>query len=204
MARSSSQKTLEWGWDLLSNRERQVKETIDGIHPGHVERYKFAAKKAKDFILDAACGCGYGSSLLHKVGDVTGIDLEQEAIDFANKHYPGPKYLCDDVTTHEGSYDWVVSLETLEHLPEPLMFLENCRKISENLIVSTPNELKYPFNPASYAGDRFPHLRHYTPDELDEILERAGWEVVEKHCQVQKKSEVTPGTAGMFLLYVCR
>ncbi len=189
---------------MLRARERQVSTTVEGIHAGHVERYKFAVKRVKDFILDGACGCGYGSSLLHNVGDVTGIDLEPEAIEFAKVNYTGPTYLVDDVTTHQGSYDWVVSLETLEHLPEPLMFLENCRKISEHLIVSTPNELKYKFKPESYEGDRFPHLRHYTPDELEAILERADWEVMEKHCQVQKTSEVTPGTGGMFIIFVCK
>lgn len=189
---------------MLRAGERQVCPVISGIHAGHVERYKFAAKRVKDFILDGACGCGYGSSLLHNVGDVTGVDLEPEAIEFAKVNYPGPTYLVDNVTTHQGSYDWVVSLETLEHLPEPLAALENFRRISEHLIVSTPNEVKYPFRPESYEGDQFPHLRHYTPAQLDEILERAGWEVVEKHCQVQKKSEVTPGTGGMFLIYICR
>lgn len=189
---------------MLRARERQVCPVISGIHPGHVERYKFAAKKARDFILDGACGCGYGSSMLHKVGDVTGIDLEPEAVEYAQKHYPGPTYLVDDVTTHEGSYDWVVSLETLEHLPEPEKALRNFRKISEHLIVSTPNEKHYPFNPESYKGDTFPHLRHYTPVELEDILNRCGWRVLEKHCQIKKVSPVTPGTEGKFLIYVCR
>lgn len=189
---------------MLRARERQVAESVCGIQVGHVERYKFAVKKVRDFILDGACGCGYGSSLLHNVGDVTGIDLEPEAIEFARINYPGPNYLVDDVTTHEGSYDWVVSLETLEHLPDPLRALKNFRKVSGNLIVSTPNENHFKFKPENYVGDQFPHLRHYTPQELEELLDKAGWEVIEKHCQIDKKARVTPGTEGYFLVFLCR
>ena len=159
---------------MLRAKERQVSPTVQGIQQGHVERYLFAVKKVKDFILDAACGCGYGSSLLHKVGDVTGIDLEPEAVEYARLNYPGPEYIVSHIAEHEGNYDWVVSLETLEHLPDPEPALRNFRKISENLIVSTPNETKYPFKPENYEGDTFPHIRHYTPDELTDLLKRTG------------------------------
>lgn len=192
---------------MLRAKERQVSETVEGIQVGHVERYKFAARKAKDFILDAACGCGYGSSLLHKVGMVTGIDLEPEAIEYATKHYPGPDYRVSDVSRIEcedKSFDWVVSLETIEHLPDPEAALDEFRRLGENLIVSTPNEEHFRFKPENYAGDTFPHLRHYTPSEFEKLLNRSGWRVFEKYCQVWKTDKVTPGTEGMFLLYVCK
>ena len=188
----------------MVNWDRQTSASLEGICAGHLNRYHFAAKKAKDFILDAACGCGYGSSLLHKVGDVTGIDLEPEAIKFASEHYPGPQYLVSDVTTHDGSYDWVVSFETLEHLPDPVSALKNFRKISGNLIISTPNQKHYAFKPENYKESVYPHLRHYTPQELDDILIGTGWTVIERHCQVKKSSPVLPGTEGMFIIYLCR
>ena len=187
---------------MLKAGERQVGEVISKIHVGHVERYKFAAKRVKGFVLDAACGCGYGSSLLP--GDVTGIDLEPEAIAYAEENYPGPRYLVDNVATHKGSYDWIVSLETLEHLPEPEVTLRNFREMADWLIVSTPNQDNYPFKVEQYLGDTFPHLRHYTPSELDELLSACGWRSVERFCQVEKTSPVSHGTNGKFIIFLCR
>ena len=185
--------------------ERQVSPSLSGIHPGHIERYRFACQHAKGSVLDAACGCGYGSKMLHDSGcEVTGIDLEAEAIDYASQHYKGPGYLVGDVqSVIPAGFDWVVSLETIEHLPNPEAALKNFRA-SKNLVVSTPNEERYPFNPDKFRGDRFPHLRHYTPEGFETLLKDAGWEVVGKFCQRQKTSPVELGTDGMFLVYLCR
>jgi 2-polyprenyl-3-methyl-5-hydroxy-6-metoxy-1,4-benzoquinol methylase len=183
--------------------ERQLAPDLSGIHPGHLERYFFAAKRVSGIVLDAACGCGYGSKIMHDSGSfVTGIDLEKEAIDYARLNYPGPEYILADVNKYSGEYDWVVSFETIEHLPEPEKALKLFRRC-KRLIVSTPNQSHYPFDPAKFAGDRFPHVRHYTPAELDELLRSCGWKVLERHCQVGKKSNVTRGTEGMFIVYVC-
>lgn len=134
---------------------------------------------------------------------VTGIDLEKEAIEYARKHYPGPEYILADVTRFKGSYDWVVSLETIEHLGEPQLALKRFRE-SKRLIVSTPNQELYPFNAAKFIGDRFPHLRHYTPLELENLLNTSGWQVTGRFCQIEKRSRVSPGTDGVFLVYLCR
>jgi hypothetical protein len=158
----------------------------------------------KGTVLDAACGCGYGSKIMQDSGAfVTGIDLEQEAIEYARKYYPGPEYILADVTKYHGRYNWVVSFETLEHLPDPVPALVKFRE-SKHLIISTPNQENYPFRPESYEGDRFPHVKHYMPLELDELLKNNNWEVIERFCQPKKTSPVVEGTDGMFLIYVCR
>lgn len=184
--------------------ERQQAPELSGIHPGHLERYFFAAKIVSGNVLDAACGCGYGSQILQNSGSfVTGIDLEQEAIDYARLHYPGPEYITADVTKYKGSYNWVVCFENIEHLKDPLPALKNFRQ-SRGLLVSTPNEELYPFAKWRGFNDKYPHFRHYRPEELDELLKEAGWEVVERYAQQDKASPVTKGTYGKFLIYVCK
>lgn len=183
-------------------RERQWANSLKLIDKGHRHRYEFAKTKVSGFVLDAACGCGYGSHMLSDVSEVTGIDLDEETIEFAKKVWTGPTYKLADVREPQGAFDWVVSFETLEHLPEPLPALKAFRE-SENLIISTPNQLRYPFRPESYEGDRFPHIRHYTPNELEALLEMAGWTPVERRGQETKKSEVTLGE-GVFLVWVCK
>ena len=140
--------------------------------------------------------------MLSENADVTGIDLSEHAIDYAREYYPGPNYRLASVTEPQGQFDWVVSFETLEHLPEPEEALRAFRE-SENLIISTPNEVLYPFKSEKYEGAEYPHIRHYTPEELDALLKKTGWNVVERHCQTKKRSPVTLGT-GVFLVWVCR
>lgn len=183
--------------------ERQQAPDLEGIHPGHLERYFFASRTAEGTVLDAACGCGYGSKIMQDAGSfVTGIDLEKEAIDYARKFYPGPEYFLADVTKYSGKYDWVVSFETIEHLKDPLSALKQFRK-SRRLIVSTPNEEKYPFDPRKFVGDKFPHIRHFSPDELDGLLKEAGWIPYAKFCQQGKVGPVEEGTDGHFLIFCC-
>ncbi len=194
-----SMETIERG-----STERQLAPTIAGIQAGHVARYRFAASRVKGRVLDAACGCGYGSWMMHSErAQITGIDLEESAITYAKLHYSGPDYRMGDVAVFEGAYDWVVSFETIEHLPDPAAALGKFRA-STNLICSTPNQERYPFRPESYAGDRFPHIRHWTPSELDGLLRSCGWKVIERRCQRDKTAAVTEGTDGMFLIYIAR
>ena len=51
----------------------------------HRQRYEFAAEYCVNaHVLDAACGVGYGSDLLHRKGafNVLGVDLSSEAIQY--------------------------------------------------------------------------------------------------------------------------
>ena len=97
------------------DRTRQWGISLDEIRRDHVERYRFAASKLpKGLVLDVACGCGYGSKLLHDAGfEVIGIDISEEAIEYAKTHHNGPHFVQGDATDAYGPFDAVVSFETL-------------------------------------------------------------------------------------------
>jgi len=187
---------------LLPDHTRQY-GPIHSIRRDHLQRYFFAAERLKGKrVLDLACGCGYGSWLLHEAGnEVTGVDIEPEAIAYAKKHYQGPSYLCQAGEETKGEWDALVTFETLEHLDKP----EAVLAIQAPLVIaSVPNEERFPFRAEKFSGDKYPHKRHYTPMEFDLLLNEAGYGVTERWCQKDKHGDVVEGTDGMFLIYVGR
>ena len=81
------------GW----NGERQIGVNLKEIEPKHVERYEFASKyvNKNDTVLDAACGIGYGSTILaKKAGAVLSVDCSNEAIDYCKKYWNKDNIEC--------------------------------------------------------------------------------------------------------------
>lgn len=184
-------------------KERQWSMTLDGIRADHISRYLFACDKIPggSYVLDIACGCGYGSYMMERAGlKVTGVDISEEAINHAKRHYEGPTYYCQKAEDTKGSWDAIVSFETLEHLANPEIVLQAVK--APLLIASVPNEEVMPFVSSHFKMDEYPHQRHYTPDQFEGFLNSCGFEVLEKHAQRGKTGPVEPGTGGMFLVYV--
>lgn len=197
-----------WGKenDPMRGVDRIYAASLGFVHPGHLERYIFAGTRLSGRVLDAACGCGYGTHILATAGcDVTGVDIEPDAIDYAKKHWPGSVYEIMDLNhgVPRGTFDSVVSFETLEHLETPQVALEGFWGISKRMICSVPNEVHYRFKKEKFWRDKYPHRRHYTPLEFDELLGCSGWNVIGRFCQETKISPVIPGVWGIFLIYEC-
>ena len=187
------------------NKKDRQYGTLDGIRPDHKRRYFLAANviPVGARVLDCACGCGYGSWLLHTAGlNVTSVDISAEAIDYARQWYDGPTYVCQSAEGTSGEYDALVTFETLEHLADPVRLLRNVK--ASLLIASVPNEERYPFKKETFEGESYPHLRHYTPQEFKQLLSDGGYEVVNMLCQKDKAGTVYQGTDGMFLIAVAR
>jgi SAM-dependent methyltransferase len=116
----------------------------------HICRYQFACRFAANRrVLDIACGEGYGSAALLKSGaSVIGIDVAEEACRHAARKY-GISTMVGDagkIPLPDDSIDLLVSFETVEHVPEPSVFLSECFRVMAPgalLIMSTPNKPAY-------------------------------------------------------------
>jgi len=96
----------------------------------HVARYRFAARFVRGArVLDLACGVGYGSEILSQAGavSVTGVDISEDSVRYARRRYarPGLAFACADGMAFDpgGGVDVVVSLETIEHVPDADAFV---------------------------------------------------------------------------------
>jgi 2-polyprenyl-3-methyl-5-hydroxy-6-metoxy-1,4-benzoquinol methylase len=147
---------------LYQNRHLRMDANVKVNDPRrrdfHKDRYLFASGyiknlqlKAGSVILDAACGTGYGTDILKNIQDVKiiGVDISSEAIAYATRKYGGDRcvFKQGDVKVladfSPDSFDAVVSFETIEHIDQPLVFLERLKcllKPGGVLILSTPNK----------------------------------------------------------------
>ncbi|MFX0142282.1 MAG: class I SAM-dependent methyltransferase [Candidatus Hodarchaeota archaeon] len=141
----------------------------------HVMRYVFAAKFVENkYVLDAACGVGYGSSYLTRKGakEVVGFDLSTEAIKNAKNHYNRSQLhlLIGDVTyipLLKNCLNVVISFETIEHINNYEKFLKEIvriLKIDGTCVISTPN-IKYTFHP-------YYHVKEFEADEFFQLLRK--------------------------------
>lgn len=123
----------------------------------HIQRYRCVKKLiAEKTVLDAACGEGYGCSILaESARKVIGIDISEETIrhaviKYADKDnlffYQGNIAHLSNIET--GSIDVVISFETIEHVNAETQrkFLKEIQRVLRRdglLIMSTPNQRVY-------------------------------------------------------------
>jgi len=133
--------------------ERFTPECVREIWYEHFHRYVFARALVKGRrVLDAACGEGYGANLLAAAaGSVTGVDISDQAIEHARARYPAENLEfrvadCLQLPFDEGTFDCIVSFETLEHLEDHRGLLSEFRRVLAPegfLLLSTPDKAVY-------------------------------------------------------------
>jgi SAM-dependent methyltransferase len=172
---------------MKNTGERQVAPTLEGIRRDHVARYEWAARRLKGRVLDACCGVGYGTHILARAGcKALGVDVDAEAIAFANTTAPGASFKRRRGARSSGwQFDAAVCFEAIEHLEDPRPMLRALRGAPNTLLIaSVPNEAVFPWNGYAF------HHRHYTRAQLERLLAECGWRVTEWWGQEGDESEV--------------
>lgn len=170
----------------------------------HLERYAFAARHLRPGrLLDLACGVGYGTKLLHERGpagiSALGIDLSAEAVAHARRHYAaaGVSFETADAMRFSDAegFDSIVSLETIEHLPDPQGFVDRLTGLLRPggvIVASVPTTPSVDVNPH--------HLHDFSERSFRRLFERRGLREGEALVQVQPfplRSALRRGEARM-------
>ena len=137
--------------------------------------------------LDLGCGGGAFTAL---AGGAIGVDLAEAALERAREAVPGGDFRrvgADGVLPlGHAEVDLVWCSETLEHVPDALGMLQECRRVltpGGRLLVTTPAHPLWRRVPiALVAFDRHfdpqgEHLRFFTRRSLRRLLEDAGFAV---------------------------
>lgn len=125
----------------------------NGLLLEHIARYHFSNHYTKGRILDLACGSGFGSHMLAKLGkkrinQIVAVDCDPKTVAYAQKRYDHPlvEYRCEDAVNpllpqKLGLFDVIVSFETIEHIEDEQQFLSNVYQLLKPggvLVISTP------------------------------------------------------------------
>jgi 2-polyprenyl-3-methyl-5-hydroxy-6-metoxy-1,4-benzoquinol methylase len=157
----------------------------------HLERYQFAAQWLQPGrVLDIACGVGYGTRLLRDsrpaITEAVGVDICAEVVAYARHRYQtaGMSFFVDEAVgfTPEQRFENVVSLETIEHLPDPNAYLEHVvRRLvlpGGILVASVPTTPTTDVNPF--------HLHDFTQRSFRKMFARHGFTELGRLLQVQR------------------
>jgi SAM-dependent methyltransferase len=169
----------------------------------HVSRYAFASQRVRPgmVVVDAACGVGYGTSILAAQGcHVIGVDIDAEACSEARKATQDQACIilegnCCALPIEDQSVDAFVCFETIEHVSEQDVLLQEVRRVLKPqgvLVISTPN-LAVLNRPDDRSGNPF-HVRELTLDEFSTLLHKQ-FGSVEMYGQV-----VNPEIVGLLQL----
>lgn len=160
-----------------------------------VARYCFAAQQLpkSKLILDIGSGTGYGTALLATKGTVIGIDIDPEAVAYAQKNYPQATFITGSalkLPLPDHQADAVISFETIEHFPQTQKFISEVFRVLKKrglFILSTPN---------SQSNSPY-HAKYFTPQTLTTALKKKFLRV---HIFGQSKSPKAKTAFAKFLL----
>lgn len=157
-----------------------------------LERYAFAAGQARPGrLLDVACGVGYGTRVLSdsapQLSQALGVDLCPDAVAYGARRYGNERtrFLCCDAMRFDDpeGFDTVVSIETLEHLPDPRGFVDRIAALLRPggvLVASVPTTPSVDANPH--------HLQDFSERSFRELFAGRGLVEVASFAQDQPYS----------------
>ena len=175
-------------------------KTLHHINPVRTEYVKQFVDLNGKKVLDVGCGGGVFSEAMAKSGaEVTAIDLAEDALEVAKLHLLESglevNYVCQSVEEfakdNEETFDVIVCMEMLEHVPDPQSIVDSLSKILKPdgfLFLSTinrhPKAMMFGIFAAEHVLGIVPKGTHHyeqfiKPSELVTGVEKADLQVID-------------------------
>ena len=167
--------------EVSMGREETIIDIVKGknvIHVGCCDHINVIDEKVKN-------NTWLHGILNEKCNKVIGLDINKEAIDYIKKKKYANNVVYNDIIVDkpvkmDEEYDYMILGEILEHVDNPVQFLESIQKKYvgkvKSIIISVPNALKYcTLNNIKYEGINSDHKYYFTPYTLSKILYDSGF-----------------------------
>jgi len=140
-------------------------------------------------------GSGAGSFIYYATNDsprkidITGIEPDEASRSFLEQNYGIYLYRGLGTLPAGEKYDMIVMFHVLEHLSDPVGFLERLKyrlKPCGKIVVEVPNADDIMLRKDSYRKEYFyqkAHLWYFTSDTLQKVFQKAGLQVEINHIQ---------------------
>lgn len=172
---------------MENNGERHlIKENFNNEaafygHLMHLATYNFSL----DFIinknvLDFGCGSGYGSKIMsEKALSVTGVDISNEAIEYANNNYSSKNLTFLNISQINGvefhnKFDVITSFQVIEHVFNEKKHIQTILQLLKPngiFIVSTPNKDIRLYKNMQKPWNIF-HVKEYNERDLIKLMKQ--------------------------------
>jgi len=141
---------------------------IDILNRRHIERYAMIRQWLWGNVIDVSCGCGYGTYLVSNNPDITGIigiDISEEAIEWANNNFITDNclFLKQKIEDFDVKADVLLSIETIEHLEDPHILNELAERTQVSEVF-----ISYPSKKTTHYNKH--HYRDFIDDEIIRIF----------------------------------
>jgi SAM-dependent methyltransferase len=176
---------------IQTNKKTNPKEYsaligVGTIVPCQIEAYFLALNKyleEKDTVLDVGFGLGYGLNILAiKASSVVGVDVDPKVLEYCRNTVMGRNPRLVQLEIYDGyslsfpdnHFDLVTCVDVLEHVDDYHRFLNELMRVTrKGVFISTPNRRTEFTNPDG-SPKNYWHLREWSYDELNEILNKHG------------------------------
>lgn len=150
-------------------------------------------------VLDAGCGPGnYSHYIANKGFDVTGVDLSLGMLEIATKKVPQATFLQQDLRQlpfKPGSFNGICAAYSLIHLPteDILPTLKKFREVLTEkgaLFLALQEGTEKNVRDNSFGDDNILTHNCYTQEEIKELLQDAGFELIFLISRLPRENEI--------------
>lgn len=157
-----------------------------GFHKSFLKKCKSSFKK-DSYLLELGCGAGEFINEVEKLGcRVFGVDFDKKAIEVAKKHFNLKNVFAMSFDeffkkTDLPKFDYIVFFEVIEHLDNPLEFIENVKKnLKEEgkIYLSTPSRERILVD---WNNWDFPphHLTRWNKESISNLFSKIGFKITD-------------------------
>jgi 2-polyprenyl-3-methyl-5-hydroxy-6-metoxy-1,4-benzoquinol methylase len=132
-------------------------------------------------LLEVGCGNGKRLAAFRDRGwIVEGQEIDPKAAHFARENFQLTIHL-DPIENLAGTYDAVIMNHVIEHIPDPILILKECRRLLHGggvLVLTTPNVTSYGHRRfgAAWRGLEPPrHLHLFSPATIRQMAQQSGF-----------------------------